>query len=63
MFNIGVETGQLLFIAVVLTVLALLKRFPLSAPEGAWRVAPYSIGSLAAFWTIQRVMSFMPLSP
>ncbi len=60
MFNVGVETGQLLFIAVVLSVIALLKRFPWTAPAGAWRVAPYTIGSLAAFWTIQRVMSFMP---
>ena len=61
MFNVGVETGQLLFIAVVLVLLALLKRLPLTAPEGAWRVVPYTIGGLAAFWTIQRVMSFMPL--
>ncbi len=61
MFNVGVETGQLLFIAVALILLALLKRLPLTMPEGAWRVAPYTIGGLAAFWTIQRVMSFMPL--
>jgi hypothetical protein len=60
MFNVGVETGQLLFIAVVLSGIAVLKRLPLTAPAGAWRVAPYTIGSLAAFWSIQRVMSFMP---
>jgi hypothetical protein len=60
MFNVGVETGQLLFIAVVLSLIALLKRLPMKAPEGAWRTAPYTIGSLAAFWTVQRVMSFMP---
>jgi hypothetical protein len=60
MFNVGVETGQLLFITVVLALLALLKRLPWRAPEGAWRVAPYTIGGLAAFWTIQRVMSFIP---
>jgi len=59
MFNVGVETGQLLFIAVVLGVIALLKRLPVSAPQGAWRVLPYSIGSIAAFWTIQRVGSFL----
>jgi hypothetical protein len=60
MFNVGVETGQLLFIAVALSGIALLKRLPLTAPAGAWRVAPYAIGSVAAFWTIERVMSFMP---
>ena len=59
MFNVGVETGQLLFIAVVLSLIAVLKRLPLTAPQGAWRVLPYSIGSVAAFWTIQRVGSFM----
>jgi len=61
MFNVGVETGQLLFVAVVLSLIALLRRLPLTAPAGAWRVAPYMIGSLAAFWTIQRVMSFISL--
>jgi len=59
-FNVGVETGQLLFVGVVLGLMALLKRLPLPPPAGAWRVAPYCIGSLAAFWTIQRVMSFVP---
>jgi hypothetical protein len=60
MFNVGVETGQVMFIGVVLSMLALLRRLPLTVPAGAWRVAPYAIGSLAAFWTIQRVMSFVP---
>ena len=60
MFNVGVETGQLLFIAAVISVMALFRRLPLTAPAGAWRVAPYAIGSVAAFWTIDRVMSFLP---
>ena len=62
MFNVGVETGQLLFVAVVVSVMALFRRLPVQAPQGAWRVAPYAIGSVAAFWTIQRVMSFMPVA-
>ena len=60
MFNVGVEVGQILFIGVVVSVMALFRRLSLTAPVGAWRVAPYAIGSLAAFWTIQRVMSFIP---
>ena len=59
MFNVGVESGQLLFIAVVLSLMALLSRLPLTAPQGAWRVLPYAIGSVAAFWTIERVGSFL----
>jgi hypothetical protein len=61
MFNVGVETGQLSFIGVVLGLIAILKRLPVSVPQGAWRVLPYSIGGLAAYWTIDRVMSFMPV--
>ena len=61
-FNLGVETGQLLFIAVVLGLTALLRRLPVTLPQGAWRLLPYSIGGVAAYWTIDRVMSFLPLS-
>jgi hypothetical protein len=62
MFNVGVETGQLLFIAAVVSMMALFRRLSLQTPQGAWRVLPYGIGSVAAFWTIDRVMSFMPFS-
>jgi len=62
MFNVGVETGQLLFIAVVLSLIAMLKRLPVTAPQGVWRLLPYSIGSVAAFWTIERVVSFLPVA-
>jgi len=62
MFNVGVETGQLMFIAAVLSLWALVRRLPISLPQGAWRVLPYSIGSIAAFWTIDRVMSLISIS-
>jgi hypothetical protein len=62
MFNVGVETGQLMFIAAVMSLLWLLQRLHLSAPPAAWRILPYSIGGLAAYWTIDRVMSFMPFT-
>ena len=55
MFNLGVETGQILFVAVVIGVVALIRRLPVVWPEVAWRAAPYAIGSLAAFWTIERL--------
>jgi hypothetical protein len=62
MFNVGVETGQLLFIAVVFGLFRMLRRLPVKFPQGAWRLLPYSIDSVAAFWTIDRVMSFLPTS-
>jgi len=62
MFNVGVETGQLLFIAAVMSLLWLLQRLRLRAPPAAWRILPYSIGGLAAYWTIDRVMSYIPFT-
>lgn len=62
MFNVGVETGQILFIVAVLSLWVLLQRLPVTLSHGSWRVMPYAIGSVAAFWTIDRVMSFLPLS-
>jgi hypothetical protein len=59
MFNVGVETGQLLFIGVILTLFALLRRIPVTLPQGAWRLLPYGIGSLAGFWTLERTISFL----
>ena len=55
-FNVGVELGQLAFIAAALLTWAALRRF--SWPEWAWRVPVYAIGSLAAFWTIDRIAGF-----
>ena len=61
-FNIGVELGQLAFIAAVLIVVALARklRVPEALRTGAPRVAPYFIGSLAAFWFVERVAAFWP---
>jgi hydrogenase/urease accessory protein HupE len=61
-FNVGVEIGQLLFIAAILSIIALARWLIRSAaipqPAWAWRVAPYSIGGVAAFWMIQRIAAF-----
>jgi hydrogenase/urease accessory protein HupE len=54
-FNIGVELGQLGFVALVL---ALERSFPILEirwPRWAQALPGYAVGSLGAFWTIQRV--------
>jgi hydrogenase/urease accessory protein HupE len=51
-FNLGVEAGQLAFVAVTLSVIALLRRIRI--PEWAPLLPPYAIGSVAMFWVIQR---------
>ena len=57
-FNIGVELGQIAFIAVVLTVISLVRRFPLRLPSWAESIPPYAIGFIAMFWVMQRVAAF-----
>lgn len=57
-FNAGVEVGQLAFIATVLMILALLRGTALRIPEWGWRLPVYGIGSVAMYWTIDRVVGF-----
>jgi len=59
-FNIGVELGQLAFIGVFLLVVHLARRLRFADPvlDRASRFAPYAIGSLAAFWFVERVAAF-----
>jgi len=61
-FNLGVEIGQLLFIAAILSVMALRRwisrRATIPQPAWVWRIAPYSIGGIAAFWMVQRIAVF-----
>lgn len=59
MFNVGVESGQVLFLLAVLAVLAIVRSVRIPWPAEAWRLLPYAIGSLAAFWTIERTISFL----
>ena len=58
-FNVGVEVGQLMFVAAVLGLTAVLLRFVRRhLPRWADLVLPYLIGSLAAFWFIERIAAF-----
>ena len=57
-FNIGVELGQLLFVSVSLAVIWLLQRLRINWPGWAEQLPAYGIGSLAAFWCIERVAAF-----
>ena len=69
-FNVGVEIGQLMFIAGVVAVLSAASRLlrrSASAHRGPWAAesyvrtpVAYMIGSVAAFWVIQRVVAFWP---
>ena len=58
-FNIGVELGQLMFVASVLLVALLLQR--LKQPklmQRAEMLVVYGIGGLSAFWVFERISAF-----
>lgn len=54
-FNVGVELGQLAFVAVLLTATAVLARLRIARPAWSAYVAPYAIGVVAAYWTLARL--------
>ena len=55
MFNIGVELGQLIFLAVVLAAIAALRRFVPLSRQMVFMTTCYSIGIIATFWTVERL--------
>ena len=58
-FNIGVELGQVLFIVAVYAAWALFRRLLVGLPKPITSYGPaYIIGTLAAFWTIERIAGF-----
>jgi hypothetical protein len=57
-FNVGVEVGQLMFVAAVVVVQLFIQKIKVKWPAWAEQMPAYAIGSLAAFWFIQRTVSF-----
>ncbi len=58
-FSIGVEFGHFLFVGVVLSLIAVVRRRSVPFPHWAELVPPYAIGSLAMSWFIQRTLAFL----
>jgi hypothetical protein len=54
-FNLGVEIGQLSFVALILLLERSFQILQVSWPRWAQALPGYTVGSLGAFWTIQRV--------
>jgi hydrogenase/urease accessory protein HupE len=56
-FNVGVETGQLIFIAVVLGALRCVRltKVPVAVERHARLITTYAIGIMAAYWFVERL--------
>jgi hydrogenase/urease accessory protein HupE len=59
-FNLGVEAGQLIFVALALATIGSLKLLLAVHSERPRLLAAYLIGSLSAVWFVQRVAGFAP---
>lgn len=57
-FNVGIEIGQLLFIAFVGIVYVVIKRSVLFQDNNIKRIIAYVIGTISAFWFIERLVLF-----
>ncbi len=58
-FNVGVEIGQLLFVAVALAAMATAARVASRWPRWVEAVPSYAIGAIAMFWVVERVTAFV----
>jgi hypothetical protein len=55
LFNVGVEIGQLMFVVLVLLLERAFRLLEIRWPRPIEHLPVYALGSLGAFWTIQRV--------
>ena len=53
-FNVGIELGQIAFVVLVLFMWRFLRKMPLARHSFARLMPAYAIGSLAAFWLLER---------
>jgi hypothetical protein len=58
-FNAGVEIGQVAFVGLVLLLERSFLQLEINWPVWAARIPGYAIGSLGAFWTIQRTVMML----
>jgi hypothetical protein len=58
-FNVGVELGQLGFVALVLAVERASRILDVRWPAWVQALPGYTVGSLGAYWTVQRVAALL----
>lgn len=60
-FNIGVELGQLVFVALYYALLWAVRKIELPAPGWARMLPAYIVGTAGAYWTILQLRPFMQM--
>ncbi len=59
-FNLGIELGQLLFVLLILGARSLLRARLSQLPSWAEQLPVYAMGSLGAFWCLERMAALFP---
>jgi hydrogenase/urease accessory protein HupE len=59
LFNVGVEIGQLAFVALMLSLRAAIRVLAIRWPEPIRLLPAYTVGSLGALWTIQGLQAMV----
>jgi hydrogenase/urease accessory protein HupE len=59
LFNLGVEAGQILFVVVILVLERACRVLEVRLPRLIDALPAYAVGSLGAYWTIQRVVMML----
>ena len=62
-FNVGVEAGQLAFVLFVLALERAFRALEIRWPRWATALPGYAVGTLGAFWTIQRTAILLGWTP
>ena len=56
-FNLGVEIGQLIIVAVAFGILALIRKFRDQLTQPVKAITAYGIGIIATYWFIERMIA------
>ena len=63
MFNVGVEIGQVSFVLLILLLERSFRQLEIHWPRWVQALPGYTVGSLGAFWTIQRTAMLLGIIP
>jgi len=62
-FNAGVEIGQVAFVVLIVLVERSFRQLEIRWPRWMEALPGYAVGSLGAFWTIQRTAILLGIAP
>jgi hydrogenase/urease accessory protein HupE len=62
-FNVGVEIGQVSFVLLILLLERSFRQLEIRWPRWMQALPGYTVGSLGAFWTIQRAAMLLGITP